>query len=346
MVSHRKIRDSKLLNLRRWVTVEHAARLLSDSFREEVSEADLLMSALEGELKLSIYIPDSTPARLCLGGIADVGEPPEIKGFQDLYWLGRMLKAEGGICHLNEHLYDLPMIGAERSIVYHYWQQLRGATRQEYIYGLETVVQGQDVRLYLLQKFYFNDEFTVDFVNGELSVKPHSGTGDYGPSNGFPIGSELVVRMSALLQLEGPFGGEEAEKKAIANAEQPIEVKIEKDTAKNKNPNSAKQPINNKKESNLNNIDGHVVQLQPGVYVEELPSKKQAAPETGYLRLEQIIGNPEKGIRPIIPVSKSTWWAGVKSGRFPKAYKLTERTTGWKTSDVMALLEAMERGEG
>ncbi len=41
-------------------------------------------------------------------------------------------------------------------------------------------------------------------------------------------------------------------------------------------------------------------------------------PETGYLRLPQIIGNPKADppIPPIIPVSKSTWWAGVKSGRF------------------------------
>jgi hypothetical protein len=40
-------------------------------------------------------------------------------------------------------------------------------------------------------------------------------------------------------------------------------------------------------------------------------------PEVGYLRLRQIIGDPNAvpPIPAVIPVSKSTWWAGVKSGR-------------------------------
>jgi prophage regulatory protein len=52
-------------------------------------------------------------------------------------------------------------------------------------------------------------------------------------------------------------------------------------------------------------------------------------PKTGFLRLRQIIGCT-KTISPIpalIPVSKSTWWAGVKTGRFPKPIKLGPRIT-------------------
>jgi len=45
-------------------------------------------------------------------------------------------------------------------------------------------------------------------------------------------------------------------------------------------------------------------------------------PETGYLRLRQIIGDTSNP--PIIPVSKSTWWAGVKTGRYPKPIKLAK----------------------
>lgn len=40
----------------------------------------------------------------------------------------------------------------------------------------------------------------------------------------------------------------------------------------------------------------------------------------------------------IIPVAKSTWWAGVKDGRFPQAVKLGG-ITAWKRSEVLALLE-------
>jgi hypothetical protein len=65
-------------------------------------------------------------------------------------------------------------------------------------------------------------------------------------------------------------------------------------------------------------------------------------PETGYLRLSQIIGNPkaEPPIPPIIPVGKSTWWAGIKSGRFPKPVRvLGPRITAWRVEDIRALIE-------
>lgn len=66
-----------------------------------------------------------------------------------------------------------------------------------------------------------------------------------------------------------------------------------------------------------------------------------ALPETGYVRLSQIIGN--RKARPpvpaVYPVSKSTWWAGVKAGRFPKPVKLGPRVTAWRVEDVRALLE-------
>lgn len=66
-------------------------------------------------------------------------------------------------------------------------------------------------------------------------------------------------------------------------------------------------------------------------------------PETGYLRLKQIIGdmkaNPPQP--PLIPVSKSTWWAGVKSGRFPKPVKVGERCTAWRVEDIRALIDSL-----
>ena len=64
-------------------------------------------------------------------------------------------------------------------------------------------------------------------------------------------------------------------------------------------------------------------------------------PETGYLRLPQILGNPtaQPPIPAVIPVGRSTWWAGVKSGRFPKPVKLGPRTTAWRVEDIRALIE-------
>lgn len=65
-------------------------------------------------------------------------------------------------------------------------------------------------------------------------------------------------------------------------------------------------------------------------------------PSTGYLRLSQIIGNP-KAVPPIpaiIPVSKSTWWLGVKSGRYPQPVRnLGQRITAWRVEEIKALIE-------
>lgn len=40
-----------------------------------------------------------------------------------------------------------------------------------------------------------------------------------------------------------------------------------------------------------------------------------------------------------IPVSRSAWWAGVRSGRYPKPVKLGPRTTAWRAADIRVLIE-------
>ena len=59
-------------------------------------------------------------------------------------------------------------------------------------------------------------------------------------------------------------------------------------------------------------------------------------PETGFVRVKQII-TPGP-----IPVSRSTWWQGVKDGKFPKSIKLAENITVWKVSDIRDLIDRIE----
>ncbi len=68
---------------------------------------------------------------------------------------------------------------------------------------------------------------------------------------------------------------------------------------------------------------------------------KNNLPETGFVRLSNIIGDQKANppIPPIIPVSKSTWWAGVKSGRFPKELKIGPRITVWRVEDIRAFIQ-------
>lgn len=68
-------------------------------------------------------------------------------------------------------------------------------------------------------------------------------------------------------------------------------------------------------------------------------------PETGYLRIWQIVGKPATDTAPaipaIIPVSKSTFWAGVRSGRYPQPTRaLGDRITAWRVEDIRALIES------
>ena len=70
-------------------------------------------------------------------------------------------------------------------------------------------------------------------------------------------------------------------------------------------------------------------------------SDTNALPDTGFVRLRSILAP----IGPI-PISKSTWWAGVKDGRFPKPLKLGARVTVWRVEDIRDLIENGAQGDG
>jgi predicted DNA-binding transcriptional regulator AlpA len=59
--------------------------------------------------------------------------------------------------------------------------------------------------------------------------------------------------------------------------------------------------------------------------------------ENSLLRLPQVLA--------LIPISRSAWWAGCKSGRFPKPVKIGPRTSAWRGSDILAVLEKINSGD-
>lgn len=66
-----------------------------------------------------------------------------------------------------------------------------------------------------------------------------------------------------------------------------------------------------------------------------MKARKHGIPETGFLRLSSILAPNGP-----IPVSKSTWWKGIKSGRYPEPLRhLGARVTVWRVEDIRALLE-------
>jgi len=61
-------------------------------------------------------------------------------------------------------------------------------------------------------------------------------------------------------------------------------------------------------------------------------------PETGFVRLSQVLK--------LIPVGKTTWWNGIKSGRFPKSVNLGGRITAWRVEDIRACIESYNQNGG
>jgi predicted DNA-binding transcriptional regulator AlpA len=69
---------------------------------------------------------------------------------------------------------------------------------------------------------------------------------------------------------------------------------------------------------------------QSGIVRDQPLAPPANIPETGFVRIRQILA--------VYPIGRSTWWAGVKSGRFPRPVKLGPRTTAWRVEDIRRLL--------
>lgn len=57
-------------------------------------------------------------------------------------------------------------------------------------------------------------------------------------------------------------------------------------------------------------------------------------PETGFVRLPDVLK--------VFPVSKSTWWAGVKDGRYPQPVKLGPKISAWRVQDIRELIASKQ----
>ena len=64
-----------------------------------------------------------------------------------------------------------------------------------------------------------------------------------------------------------------------------------------------------------------------------MPQNQSSIPSYGFLRLPQVLA--------IIPISKSAWWEGCRTGRYPRPIKLSPRTTVWKAEDIAALVKRL-----
>ena len=69
-------------------------------------------------------------------------------------------------------------------------------------------------------------------------------------------------------------------------------------------------------------------------------------PESGFLRLWQIVGCKRRNVEPIIPVSRSSWYNGCKSGKYPAPVQLGPRTSAWRADDIRRLIASTASDNG
>lgn len=165
---------SKLFKLREWLTIPEAAKRMSISFGEEVTEADVFRLALDGHLRLSVNFVNHAKARCGKPTAIEDGEwfefpaelvatlpgiPEEARGKPLRYMSG--LNIDGERClSLSDDVttlrgvWDLPMIGGEQSDLEHEFQMLTGGPAITLTCLEGAFVEGPDGTLCQLQESF------------------------------------------------------------------------------------------------------------------------------------------------------------------------------------------------
>ncbi len=73
--------------------------------------------------------------------------------------------------------------------------------------------------------------------------------------------------------------------------------------------------------------------VQEGANMANTVQQAAPLPPEGYVRLHQVLA--------VIPISRSSWFAGIKSGKYPRGIRLGERTTVYRVDDIRALIESV-----
>jgi hypothetical protein len=92
----------------------------------------------------------------------------------------------------------------------------------------------------------------------------------------------------------------------------------------------------------------HETAKRPAPALSPVSPTDYALPDTGFMRLTEIVGRPTKRGQPpqprLVPVSRSTWLKGVASGVYPQPVKLGGRVTAWRVEDIRSLIQELGRG--
>jgi prophage regulatory protein len=69
-----------------------------------------------------------------------------------------------------------------------------------------------------------------------------------------------------------------------------------------------------------------------------MTSHINALPAEGLVRASAILGDKAKGLPAIFPVGQTSWWNGVRSGRYPQPVRIGVKAVAWRVEDLRLLL--------
>lgn len=64
-----------------------------------------------------------------------------------------------------------------------------------------------------------------------------------------------------------------------------------------------------------------------------MSQKQSNTPVKCLLRLREVLNR--------VPISRSSWWEGCRTGRFPQPIKIGPRTTVWRAEDIDAFIDSL-----
>lgn len=64
-----------------------------------------------------------------------------------------------------------------------------------------------------------------------------------------------------------------------------------------------------------------------------MSQKQSNTPVKRLLRLREVLNR--------VPISRSSWWEGCRTGRFPQPIKIGPRTTVWRAEDIDAFIDSL-----
>lgn len=184
---------SKLFRLKRWHTVTETASRLSIALGEQVTDADVLRLALDGQLALSVILPSHTPvyrgeiAALVYQGVTECDE-----GWPNGFPIDEKtaIVFDEEVTFLREGPWQLPFVGGEETIVMNAFRAASGGV----------CLNDTPLDPIFLANGY--DEFFSLQVLSDCTESSGTVAEEYQPADVLPEEAFFVVMTSAIARFE------------------------------------------------------------------------------------------------------------------------------------------------